>query len=220
MKAGRVEIRLRRRGRATLGTLVWLCVDVESTTTARVNCFSELFSTAEHALSDAQIIMIRSSIALLLALAVGSCSAFALLPAHSNPTRRALLLRQTPSLAKALRMQEAEDDDVPAADGVASPEEGVTPSSGDRDDISGSSFTVQAPMTVLPGFEGFKGFDFSGSQSIPTPARGEAGLNEQGYEPYSKEKADKVTDSTYLIGLGAAAVASVALSVLNMASSS
>ena len=148
------------------------------------------------------------------ALALQACGSFSLAP------RARLSQVRTPLAASPLsRVLMAEPEPKPAseADGDAGGESEESPEAVDaREDIDGNAYTVQAPMKVLPGLEGFTGFDFSGTQSVPTPARGERGLNEQGFEPYTKEEAEKVTDSTYLIGLGAAALASIALSVANM----
>ena len=156
-----------------------------------------------------------------LLLLVVSCDAFAV--SHSRPALGLAHARGHTMLAPArinlLRMAEEEEEDAAAPPEEEKEPELVNDSQGrvvSRDDIEGSSFTVQAPMKVIPGFEGFEGFDFSGEQSIPTPARGEGGLNDQGFEPYDKDKAEETMDSTYMIGLGAAAIASIALSAFNM----
>ena len=148
------------------------------------------------------------------ALLLHGCFGFSLAPRASMRRVSAPLVSSPLS-----RVSMAESEPQPASETDASADgevkESLEPSDA-REDIDGNAYTVQAPMKVLPGLEGFTGFDFSGTQSIPTPARGERGLNEQGFEPYQKEEADKVTDSTYLIGLGAAALASIVLSVANM----
>ena len=72
------------------------------------------------------------------------------------------------------------------------------------------------------GSLGVGGFDFSGKQSIPTPARGKDGLNEQGYGSSEVDPEPEKVGSVpvYMVGLGLAGVASVALSVNNMMASS
>ena len=66
-------------------------------------------------------------------------------------------------------------------------------------------------------------FDFSGTPSEPTAARGRAGLNEQGYEPYDPSAATSPSDDdnapAYLIGLGAAGLLTIILTFSNMAGS-
>ena len=73
----------------------------------------------------------------------------------------------------------------------------------------------QDKAKIKERFGGFS-FDFSGEQSVPTAARGKGGLNEQGY---GSSEVNPVPDKgafglpVYAIGLGLAAVATVALSI-------
>jgi hypothetical protein len=110
---------------------------------------------------------------------------------------------------------ETPDEDKPAA--VS--EEGSEPAAESEEAPADEGKVDAWGRPIAPAAFSMPSFDFGGSAK-PGPTRGQGGLDEQGYERYSKEAASKTTDSTYLVFLGGFALISIALSVGNFASGS